>query len=151
MPRGGKAVGYCREALPERFSPAKMWFDTLLDVRRSNRRVMPASSPSLASTPEPPYYAVIFTSLRTDGDRGYGEMAERMADLAATQPGFLGVESARGSDGLGITVSYWASEEAITAWKAHMEHKPAQEGGKRVWYADYQVRVAKVERGYGKL
>jgi heme-degrading monooxygenase HmoA len=72
---------------------------------------------SIAKTPEPPYYAVIFTSLRTEGDRGYGHMAERMFELAAQQPGFLGVESAHTADGLGITVSYWASEEAIAAWR----------------------------------
>ena len=103
----------------------------------------------IAKTPEPPYYAVIFTAQRTDGDRGYGEMAQRMVELAAQQPGFLGVESVRGADGFGITVSYWASEEAIKSWKAHMEHAKAQEGGKKTWYADYQLRVAKVEREYG--
>jgi len=73
-----------------------------------------------------------------------------MVQLAAKQPGFLGVDSVRGADGFGITVSYWASEEAIAAWRAHSEHKPAQETGQRVWYADYQLRVAKVERAYGK-
>ena len=104
----------------------------------------------LAKTPEPPYYAVIFTSQRTEGDRGYGHMADRMVELAAKQPGFLGVESVRGVDGFGITVSYWSSEEAIVAWKAHAEHKPAQEAGQRIWYADYQLRVAKIERAYGK-
>jgi heme-degrading monooxygenase HmoA len=104
--------------------------------------------PKVAQTPQPPYYAVIFTSLRTDGDRGYGHMAERMVELAARQPGYLGVESARGSDGLGITVSYWKSEEAIVAWKAQAEHKIAQETGKSVWYSEYQVRIAKVERDY---
>lgn len=108
---------------------------------------MPAS---IAQTPKPPYYAVIFTSLRTDGDRGYGHMAERMVELAAQQPGFLGVESVRGGDGLGITVSYWESEASIVAWKAQAEHQVAQETGKRVWYADYQLRIAKVERDYGK-
>lgn len=107
-------------------------------------------SPSLAKTPEPPYYAVIFTSQRTEGDRGYGQMAQRMVELAAKQPGFLGVESVRDANGLGITVSYWTNEEAITTWKAHLEHKSAQEGGKRTWYADYQLRIAKVERAYGK-
>jgi heme-degrading monooxygenase HmoA len=106
---------------------------------------------NIAKTPEPPYYAVIFTSQRTEGDRGYGHMAERMIELAAKQPGFLGVESVRGSNGFGITVSYWSSEEAIAAWKAHLEHKPAQEAGKRVWYVEYEVRVAKVERAHGKL
>jgi heme-degrading monooxygenase HmoA len=107
-------------------------------------------SNNIAKTPKPPYYAVIFTSLRTEGDRGYGHMAERMVELAAQQPGFLGVESARTADGLGITVSYWSSEEAIAAWKAEAEHKIAQQTGQRVWYADYQLRVAKVEREYGK-
>ena|ERR1043165_4250390 len=111
---------------------------------------MSALHTSPAKTPEPPYYAVIFTSQRTEGDHGYGYMAERMVELAAKQPGFLGVESIRGPDGFGITVSYWVSEEAIAGWKANLEHKPAQEAGKRVWYADYQLRVSKVERAYGK-
>lgn len=104
----------------------------------------------IAKTPKPPYYAVIFTSLRTEGDRGYGHMAERMVELASQQPGFLGVESARTPDGLGITVSYWESEEAIAAWKAHADHKIAQETGQRVWYSQYHLRVAKVERDYGR-
>jgi len=108
-------------------------------------------SPSIAKTPELPYYAVIFTSLRTEGDRGYGHMAYRMVELAQKQPGFLGVESARSPDGLGITVSYWASEEAIRDWKAHGDHQIAQEIGKASWYADYHVRIAKVERAYWSL
>jgi len=101
-------------------------------------------------TPEPPYYAVIFTSLRTEGERGYGRTADRMVELARAQQGFLGVESARGADGLGITVSYWTDEEAIRSWREHAEHKLAQETGKRVWYADYELRVARVERAYAK-
>jgi heme-degrading monooxygenase HmoA len=104
----------------------------------------------IAKTPEPPYYAVIFSSQRTEGDRGYGHMAERMMEVASKQPGFLGAETVRGADGFGITVSYWASEEAIVAWKAHADHKPAQEAGKRVWYEQYQLRIAKVERAYGQ-
>ena len=100
----------------------------------------------LASTPEPPYYAVIFTSLRTEGDAGYGHMAERMVELAAQQPGFLGVESVKEAGGLGITVSYWKDEEAIKAWKSHLEHAVAQRLGKEKWYAAYSLRVAKVER-----
>jgi heme-degrading monooxygenase HmoA len=111
---------------------------------------MSANASSPAKTPEPPYYAVIFSSQRTEGDRGYNRMAERMFEIASRQPGFLGVESARDADGFGITVSYWESEQAIVAWKAHAEHQPAQAAGKRVWYADYQLRIAKVERAYGK-
>lgn len=105
---------------------------------------------SFARTPEPPYYAVIFTSQRTGGDRGYAEMAERMVETASKQPGFLGVETVRGADGFGVTISYWADEESIVAWKVHPDHQPAQEAGRRVWYEDYMVRVAKVERAYGK-
>ena len=104
----------------------------------------------IAKTPEPPYYAVIFTSLRTDGDRGYQKMAERMFELASQQPGFLGVETARAANGLGITVSYWTNEDAIKNWKANAEHRIAQETGQKMWYADYQLRIAKVERAYGK-
>ena len=104
----------------------------------------------IAKTPMPPYYAVIFTSLRTEGERGYGEMAEKMVALAAQQPGFLGVESVRGADGLGITVSYWESEAAIAHWKANAEHLIAQQMGRKVWYGDFMIRVAKVERAYGK-
>src|SRR5690349_18720828 len=55
-----------------------------------------------AQTPKPPYYAVIFTSTRTAVDEGYGAVADRMVALAAGQPGFLGVESTRGADGLGV-------------------------------------------------
>jgi heme-degrading monooxygenase HmoA len=108
-----------------------------------------SAPPTLAQTPEPPYYAVIFTSLRTEGEGGYGKMAERMLELAAGQPGYLGVESVRGADGLGITVSYWESEQAIIAWKAVAEHRTAQELGRRKWYSQYRVRIARVDRSYG--
>lgn len=99
------------------------------------------------NTPEPPYYAVIFSSYRTEGDNGYAEMADRMVELAAEQPGFLGIESAR--EGLGITVSYWASLEAISNWKNNAEHREAQRLGHQHWYSSFRVRVAKVEREYG--
>ena len=99
-----------------------------------------------ARTPEPPYYAVIFTSRRTDGDAGYGDMTAKMMELAPQQPGFLGVESARGEDGLGITVSYWKSEDAIANWRKHAEHRVAQSRGLERWYAEFVTRVAKVER-----
>jgi heme-degrading monooxygenase HmoA len=102
-----------------------------------------------APLPEPPYYAVIFTSQRTEGDQGYGRMAERMEELAAQQPGFLGIESARDAGGFGITVSYWVSEEAIARWKANAEHAVAQEVGKATWYSAYALRIARVERAYG--
>ena len=105
---------------------------------------------TIACTPEPPYYAVIFTNQRTAGDKGYGAMAEHMIELAAQQPGFLGAESTRDANGFGITVSYWASEDAIRDWKANTEHQGAQAAGKKIWYADYALRVAKVERAYGK-
>ena len=105
--------------------------------------------PTLATTPNPPYYAVIFSSQRSEGDAGYGAMADRMVELASQQSGFLGVESARGSDGFGITVSYWTSTDAIAQWKANVEHLAAQDLGRTLWYAHYELRVAKVERAYG--
>ena len=104
------------------------------------------SSERFAGRPPLPYYAVIFTSQRTEGDQGYGRMADRMVELAANQPGYLGAESARGTDGFGITVSYWKTEEDIAAWKAHAEHRMAQELGRAKWYEHYELRVAKVER-----
>ncbi|RFC50894.1 MAG: Heme-degrading monooxygenase HmoA [Verrucomicrobia bacterium] len=104
-----------------------------------------------SQTGEIPYYAVIFTSVRTDGDNGYGDTARRMVELARGMPGFLGVDSVRGSDGLGITVSYWRSEADIAHWRQHAEHQVAQEGGRDAWYSEYTVRIAKVERAYGKL
>ena len=102
----------------------------------------------LANTPAPPYFAVIFTSRHAPGDDGYSAMAERMQELASQQPGCLGVESVRGADGIGITVSYWSSLESIRAWKAVGEHRTAQELGRSQWYADYRVRVCRVERDY---
>jgi heme-degrading monooxygenase HmoA len=101
----------------------------------------------IANTPKPPYYAVIFTSLRTAGDDGYGAMANRMAELAAQQPGFLGVESAR--EGVGITVSYWSDLESIKNWKAHAEHLVAQRLGHEKWYSSFKTRISRVERDYG--
>lgn len=93
-----------------------------------------------------PYYAVIFTSLRTEGDHGYAQMAQEMEELARQQPGFLDVESAR--EGLGITISYWESLEAIANWKANMDHRQAQKKGIQNWYSWYKVRICKVEREY---
>lgn len=104
--------------------------------------------PGFATTPEPPYYAVIFTSTRTAGDHGYAAMADAMAELALQQPGNLGAESARSADGLGITVSYWQDEASIKAWKAVASHLAAQKLGKERWYDHYELRVAKVERAY---
>ncbi len=102
---------------------------------------------SLQRTPPPPYLAVIFTSLRRDDDDGaYAQTADEMVRLAGEQPGFLGVESARGDDGVGITVSYWASEEAVAGWRRHADHQTAQRAGREKWYRAYALRVARVER-----
>ena len=94
-------------------------------------------------------YAVVFTSIRTEGDDGYAQTSDEMVALAAAQPGFLGVESARGAEGLGITVSYWRDLQAIRAWKAHADHLAAQRAGRERWYRAYRVRVCRVEREYG--
>lgn len=101
----------------------------------------------IAKTPEPPYYAVIFTSLRTDeNDQEYGEMAQKMLELAIQQPGYLGFESAKSA--IGISVSYWKDLDSIRNWKRHSEHLLAQKLGKSTWYEAYKVRIALVERDY---
>lgn len=100
----------------------------------------------IAKTPAPPYYAVIFTNQLTAQTQGYGDVAERMLELAAEQPGYLGVESVR--DGLGVTVSYWESLEAISSWKQQSDHLQAQQKGRSQWYTQYKTRIAKVERDY---
>lgn len=100
----------------------------------------------IAQTPQPPYYAVIFTSVRTPGDEGYGDMAVEMEELARKQEGFLGVESARNE--IGITVSYWQSVEAIKKWKANARHLFAQQQGRDKWYQNYKVRICLVEYDY---
>jgi heme-degrading monooxygenase HmoA len=100
----------------------------------------------IANTPKPPYYAVIFTSHRTDGDDGYGEMASKMVSMAMEQEGFLGIESAR--EEVGITVSYWSDLESIKKWKSNVEHMEAQRLGRDKWYSSFKTRISKVERDY---
>jgi heme-degrading monooxygenase HmoA len=102
----------------------------------------------IANTPKPPYYAVIFTSIKNEDDEGYADMAEQMATLAARQPGYLGMETAR--DGIGITVSYWESLDAIENWKRQADHQQAQRLGRERWYEAYRIRISKVEREYGQ-
>lgn len=100
----------------------------------------------IIKTPQPPYYAVIFTSIRTEGDNGYNQMGDEIAELVANQPGFLGLESVRGEDHYGITVSYWESLDAIKEWKENSVHQIAQKLGKEKWYKNYATRVCRVER-----
>ena len=101
---------------------------------------------TIANTPAPPYYAVIFTSTRSGDNSGYDAMSDAMVSLAAQQPGFLGMESAHGS--LGITVSYWDSLDAIAAWKQNSAHLVAQQRGREVWYQEFKTRICRVERDY---
>lgn len=101
----------------------------------------------LAETPEPPYYAVIFTSIRTDGDNDYAQMARRIDELAKEQTGYLGVESAR--EDLGITISYWKDFESIRRWHENGEHRLAQVKGYETWYQSFTVRICRVEKEYG--
>ncbi len=101
----------------------------------------------IAQTPKTPYYAVIFTSIRTENDNDYSEMAEKMLGLARKQEGYLGVESA--SDEIGITVSYWSDLDSIKKWKMNTEHSLAREKGRSTWYKAFKTRIALVEHDYG--
>lgn len=100
----------------------------------------------IANTPKPPYYAVIFTSVRTEVSQGYSEMSEKMIELASLQEGFLGVEAARNE--IGITVSYWKDLESIKKWRENIEHTTAREKGRTDWYKSFKTRIALVERDY---
>ena len=100
---------------------------------------------TIAKTPRPPYYAVIFTSLRTPIEEGYDSTADQMVKLGSEQPGFLGIESMRSADGLGATISYWRSLEDIARWRNVFEHLVAQKLGREKWYRAFTLRVAKVE------
>ena len=126
--------------MPERGEPG----ESVSDGRGDER----GEAAALTTTPAPPYYAVIFTSVLGDDTAGYEDMAARMVELASEQPGFLGVDSTRGA-GCGITVSYWASTDAVAAWKHQVEHVAAQKAGRERWYRGYEIRVARVERAYG--
>jgi heme-degrading monooxygenase HmoA len=109
--------------------------------------VDPIDDVQLLDTPPPPYTAVIFTSIKSQTERGYDAMMAKMKALAERQPGYLGIESAR--DDVGITVSYWIDDDAARSWKQVAEHLVAQRQGRDVWYRDYRVRVATVHRDYG--
>ncbi len=115
-------------------------------VKIAGEHAVGVLEPGFADTPEPPYVAVIFTSTRTEGDNGYEATAEAMEELASKQPGYLGLESAR--DRVGITVSYWVDQAAAQAWKEVAAHVAVQRQGRELWYQNYRVRVATVERDY---
>ncbi len=108
-----------------------------------------ATDETIARTPPPPYYSVVFTSRRNDGDQAsYEATANRMLELAAEQDGYLGVESVRDASGVGITVSYWRDLDAIRCWHDVAEHRAAQELGRSHWYDCFAVRIGRVEREY---
>ncbi len=100
----------------------------------------------IGKTPIPPYYAVIFTSERTDSNEGYQQTANLMVELAQKQPGYIGHESAH--DVVGITIYYWDRLEVIKNWKKRTEHFTAQTMGRKQWYSSYKTRICKVERDY---
>lgn len=106
------------------------------------------SETRFATTPQPPYWAVIFAAQRQPGDNGYAATSDRMEHLARQQPGFLGIESTRDESGFGITVSYWTDEDSIAKWRQHAEHAIAQARGRGEWYAGFELRVARVERAW---
>jgi len=102
----------------------------------------------LVQTPQPPYHAVIFTSVRSGNQDGYLEVAGEMERLAAEQDGYLGHETARNRDGSGMTISYWRDEEAFSAWRANAKHRLARKLGNERWYDEYELRIARVEHAY---
>ncbi|MFO0995426.1 MAG: antibiotic biosynthesis monooxygenase [Alphaproteobacteria bacterium] len=107
--------------------------------------------PFISRTPEPPYYAVIFTSINADTDhREHSQMYERLVAVAARYEGFLGIEAARNRDGCGVAAIYWKDADAIAAFARDPEHAIAKKKGREVWYSHYLIRICKVERAYGR-
>jgi heme-degrading monooxygenase HmoA len=93
--------------------------------------------------------AVIFVAQRTgDDDAGYYSAASAMDALAAQQPGYVGIDSVRRDDGLGITVSYWANEDAAKLWRDHPDHAATRDQGRGRWYLHYSLHVAEITRSY---
>ena len=115
-------------------------------MKRPSDENVQRMSTMIAKTPPPPYYAVIFSSVRTMGDNGYSEMSEKMVELASKQDGFLGMETARA--GIGITVSYWRDLDSIKKWRENIDHSVARRKGRSDWYKYFKARIAKVERDY---
>lgn len=107
-----------------------------------------ATASRFAKMPAPPYYAVIFANQASDKPDGYAEMAGEMREIAATMPGYIGLESARDEKGFAVTVSYWESEDAIASWRNHARHRIARKIGRERWYEHFVLRIAKVERHY---
>ena len=103
----------------------------------------------ISNTPPPPYYAVIFSSIKTKDNEGYAKKNALMNKLDLQQKGFLGMENANSE--IGISVSYWSDLEAIKLWKENLDHQKAQVEGQKKWYLEYKVRIAKVERDYDFL
>lgn len=99
----------------------------------------------IAKTPKAPYYAVIFTSIRTLEENGYGKVADELMDMVSRQEGFLGAESVRNTEGFGMTISYWDSLDSINKWKKNDPHMKAKELGRKMWYSQYMIRICKVE------
>jgi heme-degrading monooxygenase HmoA len=101
------------------------------------------------TTQRPGTVAVIFIAQRTqEDDTGYSAAASAMDRMAASQPGYRGMDSTRGPDGLGITVSYWANDAAAKAWRDHPQHAAIREMGRGRWYSRYDLHVAEVTRSY---
>lgn len=150
----------CNRVLSEASDALSGGHENIIPV--ASRGPFPQSTPpQIVSTPPPPYYAVIFSSRRVhddgmgkveDGDDPQGDdyraTADRMMALASQADGFLGVESVRDHNQLGLTVSYWTDLTSIKDWKNHAEHLIAQEKGKQLWYSAYTTRICRVELEY---
>jgi glutathione S-transferase len=137
-----------------RLPAMREWEKAALDEVEALAATAPVRAGSGSARPPDPRsaqhcFAVIFSSHRTaELPEAYAESAKAMEELVAKQPGFLGIESARGEDGFGITVSYWDSLEAIRTWKDVPSHAAVQAQGRQSFYERYEVRVCTVERGY---
>jgi heme-degrading monooxygenase HmoA len=105
-----------------------------------------------AETLETPRYAAVFPWSRNDNGELDGRVraAQEMMALASRQPGCLGVETARGSKGPSMVISYWRDLDAFDAWRAKGDDAAARRRGRDAWCDLSGFRVSRVKPPLGQ-
>ncbi len=100
----------------------------------------------IKALPKDNFYAVIFSSTKSENLEGYREMDEMTMDLASKQEGYLGYESLS-HENKTIFISYWENRKAIENWRQHAIHLMAKEKAQQ-WYQRYLSQICLVESSH---
>ena len=100
---------------------------------------MPAFAPGQVVT-------VFRNRLDPAGATHYGPRAEEMEALARSMPGFVDVKSFVADDGERVTISTFADEASVRAWREQAEHRVAQAEGRSTYYDEYSIQVCETLR-----